>query len=627
MKLLALLYVFNSEIFEESALDCHDQQLVEYILLQEFATGTGVDRQQTSTCFLTQTPPLFPSPPLALCPPTNVLSLSFCMYQYSNGSVGSLFCAICCCCFPPFNFTRTYLLYIPSLMCYTSAHQSPKKVLAQSIYVLLFDSPIYTNPPPPLSSTCPSVSSLSVVIKNGRSLLPQLFRSFNDLEGAACFGELEGALFQGVDGMRGTEDTKSFLASRPATLEIFPSWPMIHQQTPRVNTLSARSFDPGSAQNYGCHMGSDSPDNSKDSSGELADRKQQQEMMMSSTVSRTGETRNPQPSSQEKRTMTGSTTAKDGKVIDDKALRRLAQNREAARKSRLRKKAYVQQLESSKVRLQQIEHDLDRARSQGLFLAAAGSTGVISPGAALFDMEYARWLAERCKLMSVLRNALQAHPPEGNLGVLVDECIRHYDELFQLKATVAKADVFHLLNGTWKTPAERCFLWMGGFKPSELLNILIPKLDPLEQQRVWICNLKHSSEQAEEALSLGLGHLHLSLAQIIAGRSLCDGIGDGEYMNLMAAALGKLVDFEEFVSQADNLRRQTLHNLRRHLTIRLAARCFLAIGEYYTRLRALSSILTSRSPRESLIADDTVVPTTTDLQIVHRPLQHHFYNF
>ncbi|CAL9103529.1 unnamed protein product [Musa acuminata var. zebrina] len=489
----------------------------------------------------------------------------------------------------------------------------------------------------------------------------------NDLEGAACFGELEEALFQGVDGMRGTEDTKctplslflsslafsssihienrsydssllrmfltllekgiTFLASRPATLEIFPSWPMIHQQTPRVNTLSARSFDPGSAQNYGCHMGSDSPDNSKDSSGELADRKQQQEMMMSSTVSRTGETRNPRPSSQEKRTMTGSTTAKDGKVLDDKALRRLAQNREAARKSRLRKKAYVQQLESSKVRLQQIEHDLDRARSQGLFLAAAGGTGVISPGAALFDMEYARWLAERCKLLSVLRNALQAHPPEGNLGVLVDECIRHYDELFQLKATVAKADVFHLLNGTWKTPAERCFLWMGGFKPSELLNILIPKLDPLEQQRVWICNLKHSSEQAEEALSLGLGHLHLSLAQIIAGRSLCDGIGDGEYMNLMAAALGKLVDFEEFVSQADNLRRQTLHNLRRHLTIRLAARCFLAIGEYYTRLRALSSILTSRSPRESLIADDTVVPTTTDLQIVHRPLQQHFYNF
>ncbi|URE07119.1 IKI3 family [Musa troglodytarum] len=456
---------------------------------------------------------------------------------------------------------------------------------------------------------------------------PSYLNSFGHSR-AAYFGELEEALFQGVDGLRGTEDTKSFLASRPATLEIFPSWPMIHQQTPRVNTLSARSFDSGSTQNCGCHMGPDSPDNRKDSSGESADRKQQQEMMMPSTASGTGETRNPQPSSQEKRKVTGSTTGKEGKVLDAKALRRLAQNREAARKSRLRKKAYVQQLESSKTRLQQIEHDLQRARSQGLFLAAAGSTGVISPGAALFDMEYARWLAERCKLMSVLRNALQAQPSEGNLGFLVDHCIRHYDELFQLKATVAKADVFHLLNGTWKTPAERCFLWMGGFRPSGLLDILIPKLDPLEQQGVWICNLKHSSQQAEEALSGGLGLLHHSLAQTIAGRSLCDGIGDGDYMNLMAAALEKLVDFEEFVSQADNLRQQTLHHLRQHLTIRQAARCFLAIGEYYTRLRALSSILTSRSPQESLIADDdSVVPTTTELQIVHRPLQHHFYTF
>jgi transcription factor TGA len=45
-------------------------------------------------------------------------------------------------------------------------------------------------------------------------------------------------------------------------------------------------------------------------------------------------------------------------------MRRLAQNREAARKSRLRKKAYIQQLESSKLRLAQMEQDLERARSQ-----------------------------------------------------------------------------------------------------------------------------------------------------------------------------------------------------------------------------------------------------------------------
>ncbi|KAF2284102.1 hypothetical protein GH714_019023 [Hevea brasiliensis] len=48
----------------------------------------------------------------------------------------------------------------------------------------------------------------------------------------------------------------------------------------------------------------------------------------------------------------------------DKVKRRLAQNREAARKSRLRKKAYVQQLESSRLKLFQLEQELERARHQ-----------------------------------------------------------------------------------------------------------------------------------------------------------------------------------------------------------------------------------------------------------------------
>nr|GMD17696.1 transcription factor TGA2.2 [Ipomoea batatas] len=52
------------------------------------------------------------------------------------------------------------------------------------------------------------------------------------------------------------------------------------------------------------------------------------------------------------------------KTRDQKTLRRLAQNREAARKSRLRKKAYVQQLENSRMKLTQLEQELQRARQQ-----------------------------------------------------------------------------------------------------------------------------------------------------------------------------------------------------------------------------------------------------------------------
>ncbi|RCV32119.1 hypothetical protein SETIT_6G232500v2 [Setaria italica] len=304
---------------------------------------------------------------------------------------------------------------------------------------------------------------------------------------------------------------------------------------------------------------------------------------------------------QHKDMATGS-TPKTGKALDPKTVRRLAQNREAARKSRLRKKAYIQQLESSKLKLAQMEQDVQRARSQGLFLGG-GPGANTSSGAAMFDVGYARWLDDHGRRMAELQGALHAHLPDGDLRAIVDDTLTHHDELFQLKVVAAKSDVSHLITGAWTTPAERCFLWMGGFRPSDLLKTLLPQLDPLtEQQVVGICNLQRSSQEAEEALSQGLEQLHQSLADTMAGGSLIDDI-NMSFMGQMALALGKLANLEGFVIQADNLRQQALHQMHRILTVRQAARCFLAIGEYHNRLRALSSLWASR-PREMLVADE-----------------------
>ncbi|KAG1369687.1 Transcription factor TGAL5 [Cocos nucifera] len=400
---------------------------------------------------------------------------------------------------------------------------------------------------------------------------------------------------------------------------------MRFQQTPQGNSQAAESTDSGSAQNTISQPDSESPVSIKASSGQ---REKQQGMMASDAPRPGAAAPNHQPKTQDNRRVAGSTAEKGGKVLDAKTLRRLAQNREAARKSRLRKKAYIQQLESSRIKLTQLEQDLQRARSQGLFLGAAGAGGNISSAAAVFDMEYSRWLDENCKRMTELHEVLQARLSDGDLRVVVDECLAHYDEIFRLKGVAAKSDVFHLITGTWTTPAERFFLWMGGFRPSELLKILIPQMDPLtEQQLVGICNLQQSSQQAEEALSQGLEQLHQSLADTVASGSLSEGtINVGNYLGHLAIALGKLANLEGFVRQADNLRQQTLHQMRRILTVRQAARCFLAIGEYHSRLRALSSLWASR-PRENLITNESACPTTTDLQIIHQPVHSHFSAF
>ncbi|PIA59048.1 hypothetical protein AQUCO_00400127v1 [Aquilegia coerulea] len=429
---------------------------------------------------------------------------------------------------------------------------------------------------------------------------------------------------------------------------MFPSWPIRFQQTPRGSSKSGEdSTDSGSAQNNNLssykadtQFEPESPISKKASNQNLDHKQLQQQQQLvemasdtlrAGTGTGTGVGGGPPPQVQnqhqtkplEKRKGAGSTS---DKPLDAKTLRRLAQNREAARKSRLRKKAYVQQLETSRIKLSQLEQDLQRARSQGLFLAGGGAGGSLSSDAAIFDMEYARWLEDDHRHMSELRTALQAHLSDGDLRMITDGYLSHYDEIFRLKGIAAKSDVFHLITGMWITPAERCFLWMGGFRPSELIKILMPQLDPLtEQQLMGICNLQQSSQQAEDALSQGLEQLHQSLADTIATGSLCDGSNVDDYMGQMALALGKLSNLEGFVHQADNLRQQTLHQLRRILTVRQAARCFLAIGEYYNRLRALSSLWASR-PREHMISDDNSCQTTSDLQMVQHQ-QSHFSNY
>ncbi|KAL2590178.1 hypothetical protein AAZX31_13G298000 [Glycine max] len=445
------------------------------------------------------------------------------------------------------------------------------------------------------------------------------------------FGELEEAIvLHGVKSRNDEGKTSLFTARPAATLEMFPSWPMRFQQTPRSGSKSGgESTDSGLSSKTEPPFEAESPISKKASSSDhhhqsfdqqhLQHRQQlQQEMASDAPRSASSQNQSAAKSPQEKRKGDGSTSEKP---LDAKALRRLAQNREAARKSRLRKKAYVQQLESSRLKLTQIEQELQRARSQGLFVdyGGVGST-VSSAGAAMFDMEYARWLEEDHRLMGELRNGLQAPLSDSNMRVMVDGYLSHYDEIFRLKVVAAKSDVFHLINGMWTSQAERCFLWIGGFRPSDLITMLIQQLEPLaEQQIMGMYGLRHSSQQAEEALSQGLEQLQQSLVDTIAGGPVVDGVQQ------MVLAMSKLANLEGFVRQADNLRQQTLHQLCRLLTVRQAARCFIVIGEYYGRLRALSSLWASR-PRETLISDDNSCQTTTEMQIVQHS-QNYFSSF
>ncbi|GLJ55639.1 hypothetical protein SUGI_1194980 [Cryptomeria japonica] len=445
--------------------------------------------------------------------------------------------------------------------------------------------------------------------------------AFKDHHEAYDLTELERALILNQEQDRSGLAERQGFGIRPPTLTIFPSWPMQFEASPKATTTqSLESTDTGSAQYKG------DPQVELESANTVQVQEPQLFSDMAGNSTRTETSNEMDRDSKPEKNRRGPTSSSEheaSKTLDAKTLRRLAQNREAARKSRLRKKAYVQQLESSRMKLSQIEQDLQRARAQGLFIGGSllndqgysGAGGLVnvplSSGAAMFDMEYSRWVEEQHRHMSDLRAALQAHLPDNDLRLVLDNCLSHYDDVYRLKSIVAKTDVFHLVSGMWKTPAERCFMWMGGFRPSELLKILIPQLEPLtEQQFLGICNLQQSSQQAEDALSQGMEALQQSLSETIAAGSLSSPSNVANYMGQMAIAMGQLANLEGFVRQADNLRQQTLHQLHRLLTTRQAARCLLAIGEYFTRLRALSSLWSAR-PRERLLVDGSCSPATT----------------
>ncbi|KAL3357380.1 hypothetical protein AABB24_017870 [Solanum stoloniferum] len=241
------------------------------------------------------------------------------------------------------------------------------------------------------------------------------------------------------------------------------------------------------------------------------------------------------------------------------------------------------------VQVSQLEQDFQRAPQQR------------EMGPVAFDTEYIRWLEEYNEHINELRTAVNSHSRDPELRRIVDNVTAHYHEVFRMKGNAAKADVVHVLSGMWKTPAERCSMWIGGCRPSLLIKLLAIQLEPLtEQQLIGIYNLQQSSHQAEDALSQAMEAWQQSLEETLAyGSPATEGSsGDvANYMGQMAMAMGKLGTLEGFLRQADSLRQQALHQMHRVLTTRQSARALLAISEYFSRLRALSSIWLSR-PRE-----------------------------
>ncbi|XP_062178550.1 transcription factor TGAL8-like isoform X2 [Phragmites australis] len=422
--------------------------------------------------------------------------------------------------------------------------------------------------------------STSGMIQASSSLHGGIMR--RDPEGYDMPSDLDQALLLYFDGQ---QPKPSAQEQQPQTLNIFPSQPMHVEPSPK-GSMTSSAVAP---QVAGPSKKSPAP-SSKPGVGPLGVGKSSKAAIIKREGSAAGKRGGAAASSSEQE--------EGPRTPDPKTLRRLAQNREAARKSRLRKKAYIQQLESGRIRLAQLEQEIQVARTQG----AVWGTGTLSPDAALFNLEYDRWLGEHSKVVARLRAAAEEHHrPDGELRAYVDDAAAHYVALMGHKSRLAGADPLHLLSGLWKGAAERCFLWIGGFRPSELIKVVLRHVEPLtEQQAAGARDVQQSARRAEDALDGELEALLRSLSEVISDAQP-PGMSYGQYYQQadvagymghmhMALAMDKLASLGTFLGQADELRMQALHALRQMLTARQAARCFVAVDDYFCRLRALSTL-------------------------------------
>lgn len=90
-------------------------------------------------------------------------------------------------------------------------------------------------------------------------------------------------------------------------------------------------------------------------------------------------------------------------------------------------------------------------------------------------------------------------------------------------------------------------------------QMLIQQLEPLaEQQILGMYGVRHSSQQAEEALSQGLEQLQQSLVDTIAGGPVVDGVQQ------MVVAMGKLANLEGFVRQVNIINKNYIALIHLH---------------------------------------------------------------
>ncbi|CAL8470385.1 g9927 [Coccomyxa elongata] len=334
--------------------------------------------------------------------------------------------------------------------------------------------------------------------------------------------------------------------------------------------------------------------------------------------------------------------------MDDKVKRRLAQNREAARKSRQRRKAYVQNLEEEVRQLRQSKSLPAQAlAAQSSSLGATGSLGgaatalglgpdatslfsammqrlppgslpdssglmgslrssnrpsLMGSGAGAGDalaqqnhevlQAFDKWRAEHVATVLAVRQAVNEGANDAALRPLIEEARSQLWTLFAMKkAVVCSESVLLIMNLEHLLPPERLYAWLGGLRASNACNGLLTKLADMglgTQQRMKLEALRESLLQQENSLGRGYSEVLTELGARAAQQPvLLPGQHPDKRIWDSPDILGKLDAMRMTLLRGDNVWEQFLEQTEGFLSLRQYAVAVTALMETSLQLQNL----------------------------------------
>ncbi|XP_071733095.1 transcription factor HBP-1b(c38)-like [Rutidosis leptorrhynchoides] len=87
-----------------------------------------------------------------------------------------------------------------------------------------------------------------------------------------------------------------------------------------------------------------------------------------------------------------------------------------------------------------------------------------------FSKAYSNWSEEHHRLIFNLRKATMITFDASTVMPVVDVIFSHYNEFFRMKQSAANIHNFSIIDGCWMPPTPRSIMWIGGFRPYDIIE-------------------------------------------------------------------------------------------------------------------------------------------------------------